>query len=388
MLIFVNSICFPETGKETSGIFVYEQCEELLRLGHQVIVLYPTYRSIKEDNCFKATHIECSMYGEFNVFKTTYTWVAQTRCPILSALIYSKYLQKCYVEAVQKYGKPDIIYAHFSLNAGFGAVMLGKKFSIPVVTLEHFSGFINGKINKRTKYLLNKVIDYSEQFLCVSDHLRTNIIKHTHTNTSLTVLPNMVNDIFEFSEKATHKEFIFFSVGSLIKRKNFDTLISLFSKTFSVEDNVKLRIAGEGEDKNILMELINKCNRKDQIILCGSLNRKQLLSEYQNCDAFVLLSKFETFGIVYREAMCVGRPIISTRNGGIEYNWNDAYGILVNAGDEEEIMAALKNMKNNIDRYDLQYISNCTTELYSSKKIGIQIQNIFKNVIQNFKNKN
>lgn len=388
MLIFVNSICFPETDNNTSGIFVYEQCKVLLELGHQIVVLYPTYKSIKDPNRLKKECVMHSKYNEFDVYKLKYLFIAQTKAPILSALIYSRNLRKCYNKAVEKYGKPDIIYSHFSLNAGYGAVCIGKRYNIPVVTLEHYSGFINGKINKRTKILLRKVIKNSSEFLCVSDHLRKDIVRLTDTKKQILVLPNMVNSIFKYTEKDNHDTFVFFTVGGLIKRKNFNLLIKLFCKAFSKNEKVRLLIAGEGEEKNNLNNLIDKTfNRKEQIKLCGSMDRMTLFEEYKKCDAFVLLSEKETFGIVYREAMCVGRPIISSKNGGIECNWEDEFGILVNISDENEIINALKTMKKNISNYNSKYISLKTTELYSCSKIGKQIEEILKKSIKKAGNK-
>ena len=53
------------------------------------------------------------------------------------------------------------------------------------------------------------------------------------------------------------------------------------------------------------------------------------LKELQKSNAFVLASDYETFGVVYIEAMACGNPVIGTRNGGADDIINDACGFLV-----------------------------------------------------------
>ena len=65
----------------------------------------------------------------------------------------------------------------------------------------------------------------------------------------------------------------------------------------------------------------------------------ELVKSFTACSVFVLLSVRETFGIVYREAMAVGRPVISSPNGGIEDGWDDSNGILLNGPSAEEDVA-------------------------------------------------
>ena len=70
---------------------------------------------------------------------------------------------------------------------------------------------------------------------------------------------------------------------------------------------------------------------------------------YKKCNCFVLLSEYETFGIVYREAMASGRPVIAVRNGGVEENWSDAFGILIDKNNYEVILDRKKAIIKGID---------------------------------------
>ena len=105
-----------------------------------------------------------------------------------------------------------------------------------------------------------------------------------------------------------------------------------------------------------------------------------MLNQYIACNCFVLPSDYETFGIVYREAMAVGRPVISTKNGGIEENWEDKFGLLVPVGDKLALSNAMVKVYGNIENYDLEYISNKCLEKHSSEAVGFSIHTILKNV--------
>lgn len=95
--------------------------------------------------------------------------------------------------------------------------------------------------------------------------------------------------------------------------------------------------------------------------MLGSLNKEKMLEEYKKCNCFVLPSEHETFGIVYREAMAIGRPIITTNHQGFANDWNDAYGLLIDIDDERQLINALLDMQSKINTYDLKTLKTIST---------------------------
>ena len=51
--------------------------------------------------------------------------------------------------------------------------------------------------------------------------------------------------------------------------------------------------------------------------LTGAVSEETLQSLYQSCDLFVAPSLYESFGLIYLEAMNYGKPVIGCRSGGI-----------------------------------------------------------------------
>lgn len=375
MRIFMITATYPTNFNKQAGAFIQDQCNALSELGHEVIVLAAIGVSWRRWSEKIYDRIDHYIEDNIKVYRIQFRSIAQSRLPGLCKVSFNKRIEKLYKKAIIDIGKPDVLYAHFSFPAGYGATIISKREGIPLVTLEHHSLYLKPTLRKEVRRMLIKTIDTSVEFMCVSQALKVAIQKITNTKRSIDVIPNILDDCFSFYPNEHAECFYFFSAGNLVVGKAFDVLIEAFCEAFIENENVKLVIAGDGPQKNKLTRLISKYNRHNQIHLLGRITRFEMLSNYQMCDSFVLPSKRETFGIAYREAMAVGRPVISTKNGGIEEGWNDDYGILTEVNNVKELTMALRYMRDNIDIYDGQYISDCTLKEYSKKTITHKLNN-------------
>ena len=377
MNIFVIPSCYRNSINKQMSIFVHEQCESLIKMGHKVTVLDATLYSFK--NWMSKTCISPKIRYEDTVKVYSY-WVrgfAQALFPKFATSQYRKKINRLWDIAVKNEGKPDVIYAHFTYPSGFCAVELSKKHNVPVAVMEHGSMYFNKKIHHRIINQLKYTVNEADYFFCVSPSHSKRIAELIGYDRDIDVIPNMISSRFTFSPlPRTGNEFVFFSAGNLKKIKQFDHLIRSFCKAFSPDDNVTLRIAGDGEEKDSLISLIEENNRKGQIILLGRIDRDEMYEEYKNCNCFALASQHESFGIVYREAAACGRPIISTQNGGVEHGWSDELGILVPCFDEDKLSQALLDVYKNYDSFSLERISEITLNYCSESKVMKQIEEI------------
>ena len=198
----------------------------------------------------------------------------------------------------------------------------------------------------------------------------------------------MLSNVFEYHPREPKGKHIFFSMGTLNEKKQFDLLIRSFIEAFEADEQVELRIGGSGPDEGKLKQLIDDSGRSRQIQMLGQLARDETLAEYSMSDTFILLSPKETFGIVFREAMAVGRPVISLDNGGIRYNWNSDYGIIVECKSDDlvpKVAQAMRDMVNNIDDYNLKKISEETLAVFSATDVSKRIEDVLQNSIHAFR---
>lgn len=380
MRIFIITATYPTNFNKQAGSFIQDQCKALSEKGHEIIVLAAIGLRWKTWNKDVCDVIDYYDEDKVKVYRTLFRSIAQSRLPRLCKFSFNNRINKLYMKAISDVGKPDILYAHFSFPAGYGAALLSKREDIPLIVLEHHSLYLKPALRKEVKRMLVNTIDTSKEFICVSKALKLSIQKITNTKKSISIIPNMLDESFSFFQKEKKDSFYFFGAGNLVKGKAFDLLIMAFSMAFKENENVKLVIAGGGPERNKLAKLISKYGRNHQIELLDRITRTEMLSNYQNCNCFVLPSRRETFGIVYREAMAVGRPVISTRNGGIEEGWKDVYGILTEIDNVSELTHALQYMRDNIDVYDGKYISECMLKDYSTKIITSKINNKLRKV--------
>lgn len=142
----------------------------------------------------------------------------------------------------------------------------------------------------------------------------------------------------------TNKNIIF--VGRLaIEQKGLDYLLELAG---SLESDWKIKVAGDGEDREKLLESIRQNNLEDKIQLVGSLGVDELKSLYLSGSIFISTSRWEGFGLVITEAMAAGLPIISfDNNGPLEILKDNEYGVLVKGNDVNSFIMELRKMMQN-----------------------------------------
>jgi len=120
------------------------------------------------------------------------------------------------------------------------------------------------------------------------------------------------------------------TVSRLTKFKNIDILINAFFLFSKIHTNYNLTIIGDGEEKQNLLNLVDRLKISDKVNILTGINDKSMASYYANAKVFVLCSKNEPFGMVAIEAMACGTPVIADNSGGPkEIILHDSTGILV-----------------------------------------------------------
>jgi glycosyltransferase involved in cell wall biosynthesis len=110
----------------------------------------------------------------------------------------------------------------------------------------------------------------------------------------------------------------------------------------------RLRIAGEGPQREGLVRLAHATGVADRVEFLGRLPSTQVTEFYRTLDLFVLPSEsrpnwIEQFGRVLIEAMSCGVPVIGSNCGEIPHVIGDA-GIVFPEGDVVALSAALARL--------------------------------------------
>lgn len=296
--------------------------------------------------------------------------------------IFDKRMEKLYKEIVKKEGKVDIIHAQSSLWGGISASYIAKKYNIPLVITEH-SSINRGKYVRESYY--KRIVDSyksADAIIAVGNGLKNEIEELTNRR-DIKVIGNLVDlSLFDIRDIKDNKdEFIFFSLAFLEGEKGFDTLIKSFSRKFK-NKKARLIIGGDGSQREWLEGIAKSENIESQVTFVGALSREEVSKYMNKCDAFVLASRYETFGVVYIEALASGKPVIGTFNGGAEGIINENVGILTEIDNVDKLSDAMEYIEKNYKKYNKESLRIYCTQKFSSNVIINKIINVYKEVMK------
>lgn len=380
MNIVIIPSWYPSESNEQLGSFFREQALAVLNSGHNVFILDATIKGKK--SCLDKKNFKYVNFNDngLDVHSFTTSLFGLGRIRFIRDIVYRLSLKKIF-KKVYKNNKIDIIHAHCVLPAGYEASKISKKYNIPLIVTEHSSGVLNMSLSKVDINRYKVCSEVSQKIICVSEALKKSVDNIINNIDKIVVIPNLVDKKFKFKPLARlNDEFVFFSAGNLQKSKNFDITIKAFSKAFKGNIKYKLKIAGMGSEKSNLQKLVHKLDISNQVVFLSRLSRDKMAEMYTNCNVFVLPSRFETFGVVYIEALACGRPVIAYKNGGANEIVNAYNGILLNDYSVESVSLSMKNIVNNYERYDKEKISNDAIDKYYKNVIN-DINNIYSKAV-------
>lgn len=141
------------------------------------------------------------------------------------------------------------------------------------------------------------------------------------------------------------------SVGRLVEKKGFDTLVQAARVMRDRGLEFQIRIAGDGPLWPTLQRLVNELDLADTVRFLGPLTAQELEPQYAAAAAFVLACRVGSDGNrdglpnTILEAMARGLPVVSTTLASIEEAVIDDHtGLLAPPDDHEALAGALERL--------------------------------------------
>lgn len=385
MHVLILPMYYPEPGAPAHrGYMFYEQAMQIAQTGCRVGLAYTEQRKLKElspKTFRKESHFQITEEnnGTFVTLRM-HAWNPKLSTHI-GGIIWSLLTLILVRNYIHRYGKPDIIHAHFGLWAGYAANLIYKRYGIPYVVTEHASSINGGNVTNRQASILKVAYGNAKKVICVGTKLERSIYPYLDDFYKAIVIPNFVDiSMFSRSSHQTEKEkkFTFVSIGNLSKRKGFEELIEAFHQNFHNQQHVSLIIAGDGEESANLQNKIQTLHIEEQVTLTGRLPREDVARLLASCDAFVLASYAETFGIVFIEAMATGMPAIGTICGGPEDIITPGSGYLIEPGDTEALAEKMRQLYDHYEQFDKEYIRQSIAERFDFHLAGQKLKEIYE----------
>lgn len=131
-------------------------------------------------------------------------------------------------------------------------------------------------------------------------------------------------------------------VAAHYERKGIDVLLRALREVRGMRPDVRLVLVGDGPRRGELEALAAELGVAPGVTFAGDRRPAVVRRLLERCAAFVLPTRYESFGIAIVEAMALGRPVVATTAGGIpEIVDHGRTGLLVPPDDPGALAAAL-----------------------------------------------
>jgi glycosyltransferase involved in cell wall biosynthesis len=384
MKVLIIPSWYPTEDNPISGIFFKEQAEALNEYIDVAVLNLNRMTLRNPKNIFIKKRKDLKYRNDLLTLNKDYIdWFP--KISFLKTKIYKHQLLKSYNRIIKEFGKPDIIHAHVSYPAGYGAMLLSEELEIPFIVTEHatfFSEILMGRHKKFTK----KVLDKAESYVAVSSPLKNKIIEAGRSNCE--VIPNFID--FEKFSKSNEPEimnnddkFNLINVSLMTEKKGIIFLLKSLKQlveNFNYK-NIHLNLVGDGPKKNEYKKIAKKLNIMDFCTFYGMVENDKVANLMNKSKALVISSKKETFGVVGIEAMAAGLPVVATICGGPEDYVTSETGLLVERENVNDLSKGIKNLIDNYQSYDSEVIKKYIKDNFSKEAVTKEYIKLYQKII-------
>ena len=210
-----------------------------------------------------------------------------------------------------------------------------------------------------TKKYINKVKKYFkniDDIVVMTKKAKTNYeewLKDSNSNARVHNISNMIEKVD--TKIANFNNNTIISVGRLEPVKDFSTLLDIFSKVHEKNSKLRLKIVGEGSQRELLESKIERLNLKEYVTITGRISSDRVKDELASASVFVLTSICESFSLVLCEAMECGLPCLSFNiDVGPKEIIKDGYnGILVKERNIDEMADNIIKLLNDEEKWKM-----------------------------------
>lgn len=219
---------------------------------------------------------------------------------------------------------PDVVQLNVIQKQGLLALWLKRRFAIPYVIIEHWSGYLpeNGQFRQMSslqKRFYQRIAAQAEIILTVSQALQRAMQSNGIKAKSWGTIDNVVDEFFKlsaFSSQHSEKKILLHVSCFDEKAKNVKGLLRAAKMLSERRQDWSLVLVGTGVDYRDVRAYADALEIPEGLLRwTGELTPQEVANEMHRADALVLSSRYETYGVVLAEAATARLPILSTPVG-------------------------------------------------------------------------
>jgi len=234
----------------------------------------------------------------------------------------------------------DLLHAHYYLSGRVG-LRLRENWQIPLLFMFHTIAFLKDGTARQGEekeplsrhQIEREMADGADLIIASNPHEENSIRSFFQVPADrVAVVPCGVDTALfrPLDQEKARRELglpfgkILLFVGRIEPIKGIDLLLQAMAELRSSPDLPSgpfpnLILVGGAEGMDALKALAKRWGLDPWLLFLGSKPHRSMPLYYAACDALVIPSRYESFGIVALEAAACGRPVIATRAGGLPF---------------------------------------------------------------------
>lgn len=316
----VSDFFYPRLGGVENHIWSLAQ--ELLKLGHKVIVITHAYKGRKGIHYLQ----EGERTPPLKVYYCPIIPMTDEDClptftatyPLLRWILIREQIEIVHAhQATSTLANESVVYA--------GVLGLASVYTDHSLFGLHDAGGV----------ILNRVLTTTlatvDAAIGVSQACRDNLILRTRpSRRPVFVIPNAVNaenfqpgprqegrQLLNYHGSSNNDRITVVVVSRLAYRKGVDLLVGIVPAICKANDKVDFVVAGDGPKRLALQEMVEAERLQERVKFLGAIPHASVRDVLVQGDVFLNCSLTESFCIAILEASCAGLQVVSTNVGGI-----------------------------------------------------------------------
>jgi glycosyltransferase involved in cell wall biosynthesis len=375
---------YPNRLEPYNGDFIKRQAEALSLYDEvRIIFLVRDKNGIVTKDYLKE-EFDSGSLQETIIYYSSFSFGIGFLDKFFSARKYKRIYHKTLAALFEKKGTPAIVHVQIGLKAGLIAQWVKKKFDVPYVLTEHWSGFLEEaddrfqQLPAYAKNLWKRIVKNASAVSAVSSHLAS-ALKKIFQLQSCEIIPNVVNGkIFFPGEIIPKPQFV--HISGLAPLKKPEVILKAFAIVNRQFPDATLEIFGS--EGSHLTGLVSRLKLENSARFHAESPQQTLADAIRNSLALILYSAYETFGCVIIEANACGVPVLVSDIPVFHETVKEAENGFF-AGNNDPVLLARK-MSELLESklvLDKKTIAEKTMQKYSFETVGKKISDWYKYIL-------
>jgi glycosyltransferase involved in cell wall biosynthesis len=311
---------------------------------------------------------------------------------LLDIVLSNFYFVRLHFKAVRSfkrnYGKPEGIQVNVTMKNGLIALYYRWVCGIPYIVVEG-NGFFLPEAkpnfideNSIFRFLTRTILRRSSLLVTVSDTLARSMINRAGRMQFLTIPSVVDSSIFypsPYPIPGPSGCFRFMHVSSLDYPKNFEDIMQALKLVIQQGYRTEMRV--HGPDRPQLKKMVSDLALEDAVTFLQEAPQTVIADSMRWAHAFILYSRYESFGNVIIEANACGLPVIVSDYPTFrEIIIEGVTGITAAGKNPKALAEKMIFTMDNYQSFNTTLIAAATIEKYGFDSIGRQLDEVYKKI--------